>query len=68
MIKYDRLIKTMKEKDVSWYRLAKEGIGHATLVKLRNNENVTINTINTLCKILDCNVEDIMEYIEEDSE
>ena len=68
MIKYDKLRKTMKEKNVSWYKLAKAGIGNSTLDKLKRNESVTINTINTLCKLLNCRVEDIMEYVEEENE
>jgi len=66
MIKYDRLRIIMKEKNISWYKLAKAGIGNSTLDKLKRNESVTINTINTLCKLLHCRVEDIMEYIDED--
>ena len=66
MIKYDRLRKTMKEKNVSFYQLTKEGLGHATIDKLKKNKSVTTTTIDNLCRILDCNVEDIMEYIDED--
>lgn len=42
------------------------GISAPTLIKLRNNETVTTETINRICKAIDCNVSDIMEYIKEE--
>ena len=63
MIVYDRLWKTMKEKGVSQYKLIHEhGFSTGQLDRLRKNENINIYTLNTLCKILDCKVEDIIEY------
>lgn len=64
MINYDRLWNTMNRKDVSQYRLLKEGISNSTLDRLKKNETVTTDTIDKLCSILDCKVEDIIEYIE----
>lgn len=64
MITYDRLWKTMKSKGVSQYKLIHEyGFSTGQLDRLRKNENINIYTLNTLCKILDCAVEDIIEYI-----
>ena len=65
MITYDRLWKTMSKKGITQYRLATNGIGHSTLSRLKNNETINTETINKLCKILDCNVEDIIEYKED---
>ncbi len=66
MIKYDRLWITMKEKGVTQYTLIKKyNISPAQITRLKRNESVSINTINTFCKILKCKVEDIMEYIED---
>lgn len=63
MIVYDRLWATMKRKGVSQYRLIHEyGFSNGQLDRLRKNENVNAYTLNVLCRILDCNVEDIMEY------
>lgn len=63
MIVYDRLWATMKRKGVSQYRLIHEyGFSNGQLDRLRKNENVNAYTLNALCRILDCNVEDIMEY------
>ena len=40
-------------------------MGQATLQQLRNNELVSWKTIETLCKLLDCQPGDIIEYVEE---
>lgn len=64
MIKYDRLWKTIAEKDISQYNLVEDyGIDKAQLHRLRHNMIIKTSTVNTLCKILNCNVEDIMEYV-----
>ena len=63
MITYDKLWDFMKKHNVSQYRLITEGISHSTLTRLKRNESVTTDTIDKLCIILDCNVEDILEFI-----
>lgn len=64
MIKYDRLWQTLKEKKISQYSLQKDyGVDKAQLYRLRNNQIVKTITINNLCRILNCKVEDIMEYV-----
>lgn len=68
MIVYDRLWATMKERGVSQYRLIREyQFSNGQLSRLRKNQNISTYTINQLCKILHCRVEDILEYIEEES-
>ena len=68
MIVFDKLWETMKEKGVSQYTLIKNHkISPGQLTRLKRNESVSTHTIETFCKILDCRVEDIMEYIKEDS-
>lgn len=69
MIKYDRLWVTLKEKNISQYKLIKDyGIDKAQLHRLRKNMVVKTIILNNLCRILDCKVEDIMEYVpDEDS-
>ncbi len=63
MIVYDRLWQTMKKKGVSQYRLIKEfHFSSGQLDRLRKNENVNTHTINQLCEILNCKLEDIAEY------
>ncbi len=66
MIVYERLWSTMKNKGVSQYRLLKEyGFSSGQLDRLRKNENVSTFTLNRLCEILDCRLEDISEYRKE---
>lgn len=67
MIVYDRLWKTMRRKGVSQYKLIKEhGFSTGQLDRLRKNENINAFTLDRLCKILDCDLPDIMEYVKEE--
>lgn len=65
MISYQRLWKKIEKDGVTQYRLMKEGISSSTLMRLRKNENVNTDTLNKLCSILNCNIEDIVEYIKD---
>ena len=68
MIKYERLWKTMKEKNITQYDLyTKYNVNRSQLDRLRHNKNVQVNTIDKLCNILHCHVEDIMEHFEDDN-
>ena len=53
--------KGMKKKDLQY---AADLTNH-TMLKLRNNQNITTDTIGKICKVLECKVEDIMEFYEE---
>lgn len=64
MISYRRLWEKLKKDNISQYRLQAEGISNSTLTRLKRDENVSTDTINKLCQILHCNVEEIMEFIE----
>ena len=62
MVIYDRLWTTMKERDITQYRLIRYyGISAGQKSRLKKNKYVSTHTIDILCKILRCNVEDIME-------
>ena len=64
MIVYDKLWETMKEKGISQYKLLRDyGFSSGQLDRLRKNESISTFTLNTLCRILDCKVEDVIEYI-----
>ena len=63
MITYDKLWKTLKEKGISQYKLIKYyNFSTGTLDRLRQNKNVYTDTLDTLCNILDCKIEDIAEF------
>ena len=66
MISYEPLFRTMKEKNITSYRLMKMGFPRSTYYAMKHGENISSHTVNQLCKILKCNVSDIMEYIEDD--
>ena len=53
--------KDMKKKDLQ----ALAGLTHHEMLKLRNDMNITTETIGKICKALDCQADDIMEFIEE---
>lgn len=68
MITYDRLWQTMKQQGVSQYDLYTHyNANRSQLNRLRHNENVEVNTIDKLCNILQCRVEDIMEHFPDDN-
>ena len=67
MISYENLWRTMQEKGVTQYALIKKhGVSPSQITRLKRNESVSTHTIEMFCKILDCRVEDIMEYIKEE--
>jgi len=68
VIRYDPLFQTMKDKGISSYRLFKLGFPQSNYYAMKRGENVSTHTINELCRILKCNVSDIMTYEEDESE
>lgn len=68
MIKYDPLWRTLKEKGISQYQLIKDyGIDKAQLQRLRQNLVVKTLILNRLCQILNCRIEEIIEYVPDDN-
>ena len=66
MISYEPLYKTMKEKGFTTYKLINNyGISRSLIDRLKHNRPITTVTLDDLCKILDCRVEDVMVYIPE---
>ena len=68
MIKYDKLWETMKSKGITQYDLYTHyHMNRSQLNRLRHNQNVEVNTIDKLCNILNCKVEDIMTHYPDDN-
>ena len=64
MISYDNLWNVMKEKGISQYALIKRyHISPGQITRLKRNESVSTHTLDVFCKILNCEVADIMKYI-----
>lgn len=65
-INYEKLFVLMKEKGLTTYRIRQENIiSQSALTAIKNGKNVTTDTIAKLCKVLNCQPGDIMEYVEE---
>lgn len=65
-VSYEPLFRTMKTKGVTSYQLQKMGFNRATYYSIKQGNSVSTNTIALLCKLLDCRVEDIIEYTEDE--
>lgn len=69
MIQYNPFWETLKKSDETTYTLInKYHISSAILDKLRNNKPMNTTTLNDLCRILNCRLEDIAEYVPSDSD
>ncbi len=67
MILYDGLWKVMEAKGVTQYALIKKyNVSPAQITRLKRNESVSTHTIDMFCRILDCEVGDIMKYVREE--
>jgi len=68
LISYAPLWKTMEEKGISQYSLIKKyRVSAGQLSRLRNNSHVSTHTLDLLCTILDCNIEDIVMHTNDSS-
>lgn len=64
MISYDKLWETMARKKATTYTLqVKGGISSSTIRRLKANESVSTNTLDALCTVLGCKLDDIIEFI-----
>lgn len=69
MIDYSPFWETLKNSSETTYTLInKHHLSSSTLDKLRNNKPVNTTTLNDLCRILDCRLEDIAQYIPSDQD
>ncbi len=63
MISYEPFYKTLKEKNISTYKLINTyGVSRSLLDRLKHNKPISTVTLNDLCAFLDCRVEDILIY------
>ncbi|WP_313133217.1 helix-turn-helix domain-containing protein [Anaerocolumna sp.] len=68
MIVYERLWKTMDQKNITTYQLInKYHFSKGQIDRLKRNANIEMITINNLCRVLKCRIEDIAEYVEDES-
>ena len=65
MIDFSPLWKTMEQKGVTQYQLIKSGIDNKTLDTLKKNKNITLLTLQKLCRILGCTLNDVVQFTED---
>ena len=63
IISYEPLWKTLQEKGFSQYYLLQNGLDNKTLDSLKKGKNITLLTLEKLCKLIDCTPNDIIEFI-----
>ena len=64
MITYEPFYKTLKERNISTYKLVNQyGISRSLLDRLKHNKPISSVTVDDLCKIISCRVEDILIFI-----
>ena len=64
MISYEPFYKTLNKKRITQYQLVnKYLIPSSTITRIRNNKSITLKSIESICKILRCNVNDIVAFI-----
>ena len=62
IIDFSPLWTTMEEKGVTQYQLLKSGIDNKTLDSLKKNKNITLVTLEKLCRILECEPNDVVKF------
>ena len=66
MISYEPFYRTLKEKNISTYKLINQyGVSRSLLDRLRHNRPISTVTLNDLCSILNCRVEDVLVFTED---
>ena len=63
MFDYSPLWETMQNRGVSQYQLLKAGIDNKTLYSLKKNKNITMVTLEKLCRIIDCSPNDVVRFL-----
>lgn len=65
-IKYDKLFALMREKGLTSYKIRQENIiSQGALTSIRAGKSVTMDTIEKLCKALQCQPGDIVEFVDD---
>ena len=69
MIDYSPFWETLEQSNENWYTLtSKHHLSHSTLHRLKHNKDVSTKTLNDLCRILNCRLEEVAQYIPSDTD
>ena len=64
MVSYEPLWKTMEQKGITTYVLINRyGINPRTIHNLKHNKSITMFTLEMLCSILECQAEEIVQFL-----
>lgn len=62
MISYEPFFKTLKARGITAYRLGKLGFPMTTYYSIKHGRHISTQTVDVLCELLECKVEDILEH------
>ena len=69
VINYSPFWETLKNSNENWYTLTnKHHMSHSTLHRLKHGKDISMKTVNDLCQILNCRIEDIAQYVPSDDD
>lgn len=69
MIDYSPFWETLEKSEENWYTLTnKYHMSHSTLHRLKHNKDVSTRTLNDLCRILHCDIKDLVRYLPSDGD
>lgn len=69
MIDYSPFWEILKKTNENWYTLtSKHHMSHSTLHRLKHNQDISMKTVNDLCRILHCQIQDICVYVPSDED
>lgn len=68
MFSYKPLLRQLVEKDMSKTQLRiATGMSTSTLAKISKNEYISMEILDTICKSLQCKIEDVIEYVDDEN-
>ena len=68
MITYRPLFETMAQKNITSYALFKMGFSKSTYHSIKKGNSISTNTVNQLCKLLNCSVSEIIEFVDDEEQ
>ena len=68
MISYRPLFETMAQKNITSYALFKMGFSKSTYHSIKKGNSISTNTVNQLCKLLNCSVSEIIEFVDDEEQ
>lgn len=63
MISYEPMFETMRSKNISTYYLYQNGIDRKTIYRIKHGENITLNMLERIALLIDCEIQDLVKFI-----